>query len=253
MKAAACYTSAVLPVADPPKEGSERVLVRVQAVSGLSFATFLALHLANSVAASLGPESYDALMARLRGYYQTPLVEILAVGASGAVHVACGLARLRNRRRRAREQRRAGRAPVRAPLWLRVHRLSGYFLLLVIVGHVLATRGPGLFLDQPADFSYLTFSLTTWPAAFFPYYFLLFSSGTYHLMYGAGQALRVFGLRPNLAPHSSRLAAALFGVALLGGVAGILAMGGILAEPDTSRFGEFRALYERYAPFMVTW
>ena len=220
--------------------------VRGQALSGLVFAVFLSLHLANAAAGALGPSAYDGFLARVRLVYQFPAFEVLAVGASAAVHASYGVRRWLARRRRARAGERAP-----APGWLRLHRASGWLLLVVLPGHALATRGPGLFLDLPADFSFLRFSLQTWPWFMIPYYLILYSAGIYHLLHGALLALRVAGLRT---PAPSALGArALLCVALAAGGAAVASMAGASGPSDTSRYGAFRALYEEYAPFMVNW
>lgn len=230
---------------------SDQRLIRLQAGSGLLFGTFLTLHLANTVAAGLGQGAYDAWMAALRPYYQFPLVELGAIGLAGTVHIAVGLTRLARRRKRNREQRAAGSDVPVAAGWLRLHRATGYFLLLVIIGHVAATRGPGLLVDMPADFAYLNFSLSTWPVMMFPYYFILFASGAFHLLHGGVVALNALGLRAG--PPSRAWVRLATLAALVAGTLGILSMGGVFAEVDTARFDEFRAFYERYLPFMVTW
>jgi succinate dehydrogenase/fumarate reductase cytochrome b subunit len=224
----------------------EARLIRGQALSGLVFAVFLSLHLANAAAGALGPSAYDGFLARARLVYQFPPFEVLAVGAAAAVHASYGIRRWRARRRAARD---GGRAAV--PGWLRLHRASGWLLLAVLPGHVLATRGPGLLLDLPADFSFLRFSLQTWPWFMAPYYVALYSAGLYHLLHGSLLALRVAGLRaPAPAARGARV---LLFIALAAGGAAVAAMAGASGPADTSRYGAFRALYEEYAPFMVNW
>ena len=182
--------------------------IRLQALTGLAFATFLALHLVNAMTASLGPEAYDGFQRAARRFYQHPLVEVLAIGVAGGMHVAIGAGRALARRRARRAAHSAGAPMPRAPGWLRMHRACGWFLVLVIGGHFLATRGPGLWLDTPADFSYLTFSLTHWPWLMAPYYLLLFSCGAFHLLHGVPVAANVLGWRvptpSNSRPFASR-------------------------------------------------
>jgi succinate dehydrogenase/fumarate reductase cytochrome b subunit len=225
--------------------GGEARWIRAQALSGLVFGAFLCAHLANAAAAALGPASYDGFLGRARGIYQLPPLEILGIGAGALVHAGCGI-------RRAIARRRRGPSAASPPAWLRWHRRSGWFLLVVIAGHVAATRGPGLFLDEPADLSYLRFSLETWPLFMVPYYIALYSAGAYHLMHGGLIALNVVGL-PTPAP-TARSARAALGVALAVGLVAVATMAGWLGpEIDTSRYADFRALYERYLPFLVTW
>ncbi len=225
---------------------SEATLIRWQALSGLCFATFLVLHLANTMVGALGEGAYNAWQGAMRWYYQFPPVEIVAVGVSATVHAVCGLRRMLRRR----AHRKAGR-PLAAPRWLVLHRMSGYFLLFVIVGHVLATRGPGLFEDMPAEFAYLRFSLTTWPWMMWPYYFLLMSCGVYHLLHGGLVALSIAGLRTG--PPTGAWARGFLAVALLAGAAGVLSMGGVWGEASEERYPDYRAFYEEYTPFMRNW
>lgn len=229
----------------------EKRLIRVQAGSGLLFGTFLVLHLTNTIVGGLGQETYDALQGALRWYYQFPAVEIVAIGAAGITHVVVGLTRMIRRRRKNQIIRRSGITPPGAPTWLRIHRASGYFLLVVILGHYAATRGPGLFFDMPADFSFLHFSLLHWPLFMYPYYFLLFGCGAFHLLHGGVVALNVVGWKVG-PPSRAWMRFAFYG-AFVVGVIGVLSMGGAFKEVDTSRFDDFRAFYERYAPFMVVW
>ena len=224
---------------------SEAHLIRGQALSGLAFGLFLTLHLANTVAGAWGEASYNAFLGTARAFYQFPPIEILGVAGAAIVHGTYGVRRGLRRRRRRRE----GIEPV-APAWLRWHRRSGWFLLLVLVGHVGATRGPGLVADLPAEFSFLRFSLNTWPLLW-PYYFLLFSAGLYHLLHGGAIALHVAGLA--VGPPTARRARVLLLLGLLGGGAGVLSMGGAWGEADTGRDPAYRSFYEEYLPFMVTW
>jgi succinate dehydrogenase/fumarate reductase cytochrome b subunit len=234
-------------IAAMPKELlQEARWVRGQAFSGLVFGAFLSLHLANAAAGALGPSAYDGVLARVRLVYQFPLFEALAVAAAAAVHASYGIRRWRARRRRARAGARTA-----APRWLRLHRVSGWLLLVALPGHALATRGPGLFLELPADFSFLRFSLETWPWFMVPYYIALYSAGIYHLLHGALLALRVLGL--SVPAPSALFVRALLCVALAVGGAAVASMAGASGPADTSRYSAFRALYEEYAPFMVTW
>ena len=230
----------------PAELRGEARLIRGQALSGLVFGAFLALHLANAAAGAFGEGGYNAFLARARLFYQFPLVELIGVAGAALVLASYGVRRALARRRRARA---GSRAP--APAWLRLHRASGWILLLALPGHALATRGPGLFLDLPADFSFLRFSLQTWPFFMAPYYVVLYSAGVYHLLHGGLLALGLAGV-PVPSP-TARVARALFFAALLAGGAAVASMAGASGPADTSRYGAFRALYEEYAPFMATW
>lgn len=227
------------------KRISERRLGQVQAVSGILFATFLLLHLANTALALFGQGVYDGYQQAVRRYYQATGVELALIGLAPAVHVAVGLVRMRRRQIKARGKRR------RAPPWrVRLHRYSGYVLVLFFGAHVLATRGPGLWLGQPADFAFLTYSLWTYPFVFYPYYALFVLAGLHHLLHGliaAAPVLRVKLPRAWHAPRAPRfwIPVALAGVVLL---MGLIALGGAFFEVDTARFDEVDALWARFRP-----
>lgn len=219
-----------------------KTLIRVQAWSGLVFATFLVLHLGNLVAALFGAGVYDAWMRTMRWYYQFPPIEIFAVVGSAGVHIGAGILRIVRRRR----ERQNERPPT---LRVRLHRLSGYMMMAAFAGHVAATRLPSLY-GTPVDHSLLGFSLTYAGVFFYPYYVLFAASGFYHLGNGAIGALRIVGARlPRgmTAPRSRlfwawALAGALF--ALLG----VLALGGAFHELDRTRFLEWQAYFDELVP-----
>jgi succinate dehydrogenase/fumarate reductase cytochrome b subunit len=211
-------------------------VARVQACSGLLFAFFLALHLATTASAAGGAATYDGVLAALRRIYRpTLVVEIALIAVPALVHVACGIVQIVERRRRG--------TPAGSPL---AHRLAGYVLLAAIGGHVFATRVMPAFGDGPADFSYLAYSLLSWPLFMQPYYVVLGVAGALHVVLGVTIAIRVLGLgRPSRL--GARVAAAVAALVVAFGVAGMLA-----AAPTASRerFPAFRALYERFMPFL---
>jgi succinate dehydrogenase/fumarate reductase cytochrome b subunit len=218
-----------------PSERAARI-VRVQAASGLVFAFFLTLHLATTASGVAGPVAYDGTLALLRRAYRPVLaVEIALIGIPALVHVACAVLQIVERRRRG--------VPAGSPL---AHRLAGYVLLAAIGGHVFATRVMPAFGDGPADFSYLAYSLLNWPLFMQPYYLVLGVAGAVHLTLGVTIAVRVLGLaRP---AHTRALAAAaVLAVVVAAGTLGILAGAD---EASRDRFAGFRALYERFMPFL---
>jgi len=188
----------------------ERALVQVQALSGALFALFLVVHIGNQTLAVLGPDRYDAAQAELRRFYQSPLVELSLVAGALVVHIAASVWRIVRRRRR------GGAAP--ANLRARLQRYSAYFLLASVLGHVFATRGIALIYDAPLGFDGLAYTMVVAGFFFVPYYFLLGTSGLYHLVNGLTFALPRLGLRLPAAARSDRLVAAL-------GIAGVLAIG----------------------------
>ncbi len=223
-------------------------LAKVQAISGLCFAVFLVLHLATTVSGAGGPSTYDGTLASLRTIYRAhPVVEFLLIGTSAAVHIATGILGFVRRRK-------SGPHP-KLELRLRIHRWSGYFLMLAIVGHVFATRVMPALAEGPtatgrADFSYLAFSVLAWPLFINPYYYALGLAGSLHLGLGLGFAAATLAPRYFGSPAARRTSvamAAALGVFVMAGVTAIIARS---AEADRSRFVEFRALYDRYMPFM---
>jgi succinate dehydrogenase/fumarate reductase cytochrome b subunit len=229
---------------DPRAWISEKALIRVQAVSGLVFATFLVLHLGNLASATFGQPAYDWYMAKARGYYQLAPVELVGVVGAALVHMAAGVARILRRRARRAD------GVSKPPHWrVRLHRYSGYYLMAAFVGHVIATRGPGL-VGHAADFSFLTLSLETAPYFFYPYYVLFAASGFYHLGHGTVAALRIVGARlPKGAtsPRSRAFWAWAVAGATIAGV-GVLSLGGHLHPVDRSRFSEWKAFYTEILP-----
>ncbi len=221
---------------------TENRLLRIQAASGLAFATFLVLHLVNTGLASAGQGTYDGFQRAARNYYQLPPVEIAIVLLAPMAHAFASVIRIARRRRA-----KAVGAP---ELRVRLHRLSGYYLLLVLMGHVVATRAPAFVASAPADFSFLNFSLTYWPWFFYPYYLMFALCGLYHLTNGTIIAVRVFGVRVPASLTASR-SRPVVGFVGLGGallVAGVLALGGVFGRVDRGRFEEWRELYDRVAP-----
>lgn len=234
-------SSAAVPVSASPRI-SDKALVRVQAWSGLAFATFLVLHLANMAAAVLGAAAYDGFMRVMRFYYQFPLVEIVCVLSAAIVHMGAGVTRIVRRRKH-----RANAA--KPSLRVRLHRYSGYFMMLAFAGHVSATRLPSLY-GETVDFTFINFSLTYAGIFFFPYYVLLATSGLYHMTHGGIAALRIVGARLPKGATSARSrvfwgwAMACVTVAVLG----VLALGGLLYEAEQSRAAEWMTFYEDLLP-----
>ena len=211
-------------------------LVRLQAGSGLAFAFFLTLHLLTTSAGAGGPATYDGALAAFRTIYRPALaVELALIAIPALVHIGCAVAQILDRRRRG--------MPASSPL---VHRLAGYVLLAAIGGHVFATRIMPAFGDGPADFSYLAYSLLNWPIFMRPYYVVLGVAGAVHLVVGATIAVRVLGIaRPR--PRVAFGVAAIAALVVAFGVAGII---GGADDASRERFPAFRALYERFMPFL---
>jgi succinate dehydrogenase/fumarate reductase cytochrome b subunit len=215
----------------------ERRWARVQAGSGLVFAGFAGVHLANQWLASLGPAAYDGFQAAARGVYQHPVAELTLVAAPLLVHVVAGVRRMRLRGLR----RRPGG-------WrMRLHRLTGYLLLAVIFGHVLATRGPSLAYDFFPGFAGVSFSLWWLPGVFYPYYALFGASALYHGINGTLLALHALGLRADTSIPGGRRGLWLpvgLGSALL--VLALLALGGQLFPIADPTQNDYARMWEHF-------
>lgn len=225
---------------------SNKTLVKLQAVSGLLFATFLILHLSNMVAASFGQSAYDNYMVSVRSYYQFPIIEIIAVGVASLLHIYASLTRGFRRRKAAKEK-----GGVQSPsLRIRFHRYSGYFIFLAFFGHVLATRTPSLIFGIDVDMTFLHFSLVVAPWFFYPYYILLGTCGIYHLTNGVISALRALkvNIPKQLASPSSKVFWVWVSFGFIVTVISILNIGGVLTEISDTRYEEWKEYALRFFP-----
>lgn len=105
---------------------SDRTLVKLQAISGLVFATFLVLHLFNTALATQGQSVYDFFMDAVRAYYQFPLIEITVIGFASLLHTYSSVTR-GYRRQKAANAKGVFQSPSNR---VRFHRYSGYFIFL---------------------------------------------------------------------------------------------------------------------------
>jgi len=192
---------------------------RVQAASGLIFATFLAVHLATTFSAIFSPDAFTAVQRTMRIGYQFVVLEI-GIAAAVLVHIVAGIKRWR------RLGPQAGRAR-------RLHRWTAVFLALVIFEHVTGTRGLNLYSGADTGFGAVSFTLHWFPEWFAPYYLVLGSAGIFHALYGGLTALSRFGWHPAIRLRGS---AALWWTSAIGvGAIGLAlaAFAGLLyAVPD---------------------
>lgn len=209
-----------------------------QALSGATFAAFLFLHLINQMLAAFGQQTYDGFQVAARTAYQAPVLELVLVLGPLLVHAVCGVVRVWARR---------GRASPAAPVSLRVrlHRYSGYFLLVFFIGHVVATRGASFLYGAWPGFKGVAFTFTWVPAYFWPYYTLLALSGWYHLVHGLSMALPVLGLRSFSVLQRPQVFAAAVGVGAVGLVIAVLSFGGAFFEVGDVQSTEFAKLVLR--------
>lgn len=216
---------------------SDRRLLQIQALSGLVFLLFVLVHLANTMVAIGGPDAYNAFQRGARRVYQFPPVEVLVLALPLLVHVAAAITRLR---------RSGFRRPGQS--WrARLHRYTGYYLLLVIFGHVAAVRGSSLFFGVHPEFGGVSFTLWWLPWNFYPYYVLFALCAVYHGLNGLSVALSTLG-RP--LPDRLRRGPAFWAPVGVAGVLllfGVLALGGKLFEiPDPTDNDAARMLQREF-------
>ncbi len=204
------------------------MLKTLQAASGALFALFVIVHLINTWAAALGPSAYDGLQRALRLVYQAAPVEALLLAAL-AVHMVVGIMRIVSEPKRQLTTR------------ARWHRYAGFFLLVFIVGHVLAVRGPSWFYDVYPGFAGLSFSIHYVPAYFYPYYFLLGVAGFYHAANGLSIALPRLGIRFRLPQRTLGSATAVAGLLMLTALLGFQGLWTEVGDPYSSDFAKLAA------------
>jgi len=230
---------------------SYNFLKKVQAGSGAIFASFLSLHLTTVASASFGPAAFDGALDFFRGYYQKPVIEV-AILTSGMVHLLTNTI-LYVRQRKIQSAAKTVRSPVdessSSSTWLDVspnalHRYTGYYLAIFIIGHALATRGLALYTGTPTSFSYIAFSIYSYPLIFYPYYVGLGFSGAYHMTSGLYRAARLFQLKvpsvfsPYRLPY--KIALGLFAGVI---ISSVLALGGLYFPIPTEKFPYYRATF----------
>lgn len=221
--------------ANEPKADAARArrLIRVQAISGLVFLSFELVHLVNTTLGAAGEGAYDGYQRVARVAYQFPVIELVVLGAL-VVHVVVAVLRIIERRRHEK--------PAHVPRRLMLHRLSGYFLMLVVFGHIVATRGPSVVRGVYPEFIGLNYSLTSMPYFFFPYYVLFALAGLYHGVNGALVALTA--LRVRVAERLRRGPVFLVGLSVgaLLLVLGVLSIGGVIFPVVTDPHHPFAQL-----------
>lgn len=210
--------------------------LRAQVLSGAVFAAFLFIHLVNQMLAVLGATPYDGAQQAMRRAYQAPVLELALVFVPLAVHLITAIARMVKRPKQ----------DVATLSWrVRLHRYSGRFLLLVIVGHVVATRGASLLYGVFPGFHGLAFTFQWVPAYFWPYYLLLAVCGWYHLVHGLSMAGAMFKLPGVALLQRPPVFRAVVGAGAIALVAGVLALGGVLADVGNPTASEYARLVLR--------
>lgn len=209
--------------------------LRVQATSGAVFSVFLFVHLLNQALAMAGASAYDGLQGAARRAYQAPLLELVLVAVPLFVHVVSAVLQLIRR----------PKATTPVSWRVRMHRYSGRFLLLVIVGHVVATRGASLLYGTFPGFHGVAFTFQWVPAYFWPYYTVLALCGWYHLVHGlstAGAVLRWPGVSVLQRPGVFK---GVVGVGAAALVLGVLSLGGVLVDVGDPASAEYARLVLR--------
>ena len=223
-------------MADRLKRMNDSRWLRAQVISGTVFALFLFVHLINQMLAVLGASAYDGSQRTLRGAYQAPGLELALVFIPLVVHLTTAIVRMVKRPKQ----------DVSTLSWrVRLHRSSGRFLLLVIVGHVVATRGASFLYGVFPGFHGLAFTFQWVPAYFWPYYLLLALCGWYHLVHGLSMAGAVLNLPGANALQRPLVFRALIGVGATALIVGVLALGGVLADVGDPSSSEYARLVLR--------
>lgn len=242
----------------------DKTLSKIQVASGGIFASFLGLHLINTMSALGGQLLYDGLQDVFRGYYQTKLAEPVLLG-SLTVHMGVGVWKVYRRWTRASKASKATdyeneetrttsisaktetEKAVESPssgnssnnqssafkTWidnlnpLKLHRYTGYFLTAFAAGHALALRLPYWVYGNIVDMSYVSFALDSWPYAFYPYYILFATAGLYHMSYGLVQSVKMLnGKVPDWASPRNKLFWVYFATGSLALIGGVLSFSG---------------------------
>lgn len=215
----------------PDRRFAKRLKV-AQIGSAIVFLPFLLIHLSNAVLGIFGPDTYNQFQIAAQQVYQIPLIECLFVLGPLLIHMVSGLALLLINRHRTS----------RRPLRRRLHTWAGLFLALVILGHVIATRGLPWAYDFHAEFAGVAFSLWWMPWYFYPYYFLLFMAGTYHSLNGISVLMHRLFSWSFLASQRRMQVTMVFAAIMI--CSALLSFGGNLRDDPDPRDNDFAHLYQ---------
>ena len=199
-------------------------LTFIQGASGLVFSGYLSLHLLNTGLGALGESTYDNFQASIRQVYQHPIGETITLGAI-VVHLAASAARsFQHYRSQQKSTDASPKVVARESLQKKLHRWSGYLMLLFIGGHVWGCRA-GL----PPQFGGLSFLLREASQRFFfiPYLPIFGAAGALHMWIGIPTALRFVGLG-NVARRIKWLIVPATVITIIGVEIGVAGIGGLL-------------------------
>ncbi len=212
------------------------ILKKLQAWTGITFAVFLGVHLLNTWMAIFGAVAYDGFQQIARTFYQFPPLEFLLLGAL-LVHMIVGVIRIFSEPKRELSPR------------ARWHRYSGFFLMLMIAGHIIAVRGPSWFYDVYPAFVGLSFSMDFAPYYFYPYYFVFGLSGFYHGLNGLTIVLGRIGVHLSLENAVLRKATAVAAALTFAALLGFDGIWTDVGAPDQSEFAELTMrMLREFAP-----
>ena len=149
---------------------------KMQMCSGVFVGLYVVFHLTNVAAAALGDDYFDRFMNWGRTVYHQPLVELLLATAI-VIHCVTSVINF------------LLYSPPwnKLPLLLRVHKFSGFFLLVIIFIHVTFTRVLPMMEGYESSFKDVLFTVYWVPIVFLPYYVLYALAGIIHTMLGTVQ------------------------------------------------------------------
>lgn len=215
-----------------PNKQFEKRLKVAQLGSAIVFLPFLLIHLSNAVSGIFGPAIYNRYQTAAQQVYQIPLIEVLLVLAPLLIHMSSGLALLLLNRH----------LKVKRTIRRCLHTWTGLFLALVILGHVVATRGLPWAYDFHAGFAGVAFSLWWMPWYFYPYYFLLFMAGAYHSLNGGSMLAQRLFSRSLLNGQRQMQVAMLLAAVMI--CMALLSFGGHLRDNPNPLDNDFARLYQ---------
>lgn len=200
-----------------------------QRITGLMFLAFLLMHLVNTAAAIFGPAAYNDVQRLTRSVYQHPVYEPLLLFTPLVVHIGLGAWRIRN-----------ACAPSRTGGMLRrLNRFVCLFLVAIVVGHVVATRGPSLVYGIYPGFEGVAFTFQWAPAYFYPYYALFAAAAIFHASFGLCTMLGSAAGSPRSRQFAVFAAPVAAWMVI---VVALLALGGQLFTVDDASHTEFAKL-----------
>lgn len=191
-------------------EGQRHILLRggvtqqLRLIAGLVLLLFVVTHLVNHAAGLFGLEAMERLQT-VRFWVTRSWVGSIVLGLALAVHIGLALAKI------------AARRTLRMPSWEALQIASGLLIPLLLIDHVVDTRGASL-LFGTSDF-YLPVLVALWPdVAVRQVLLLVLVSG--HAAVGVHHLLRLAPWYPRIRPWLVAVGLVLPSLALAGFIAG---------------------------------